>query len=77
MIGAIVGEISAGFNTGLYGLGTLITAATNKLDTAYALAAVLCSTLLSVAIFAAVSAIGSAVVTRWHIVAPSSATQVL
>jgi NitT/TauT family transport system permease protein len=67
VIGAIVGEISAGFGTQSFGLGYLITMTSGKLDTAYAFAAVLCSTLLSIAIFATVSLIGSTILARWHI----------
>jgi len=74
VIGAIVGEISAGFGTRNFGLGYLITTATSKLDTAYAFAAVICSALLSVAIFAAVSSIGAVVLARWHIAASRSST---
>lgn len=74
VIGAIVGEISAGFGTRSFGLGYLITTATGKLDTAYAFAAVICSALLSVAIFATVSSIGALILARWHIAAPRSST---
>ena len=74
VIGAIVGEISAGFGTQSFGLGYLITAATGKLNTAYAFAAVICSTLLSLAIFATVSSIGAVILARWHIAAPRSST---
>ena len=41
VIGAIVGEMFAGFGTGSVGLGTLISMATGQLDTAYAFAAVI------------------------------------
>jgi NitT/TauT family transport system permease protein len=74
VIGAIVGEISAGFGSEGFGLGYLITTATGKLDTAYAFAAVICSTLLSLAIFATVSFIGNAVLTHWHIAPPRGST---
>ncbi len=74
VIGAIVGEMSAGFGTQSFGLGYLITAATGKLDTAYAFAAVICSTLLSLAIFATVSLIGATILTRLHIAPRSSTT---
>jgi NitT/TauT family transport system permease protein len=74
VIGAIVGEMSAGFGTHSFGLGYLITAATGKLDTAYAFAAVICSTLLSLAIFVIVSSIGATILARWHIAAPRSST---
>jgi NitT/TauT family transport system permease protein len=74
VIGAIVGEISAGFGTQQFGLGYLISAATGKLDTAYAFAAVICSTLLSLAIFVVVSVIGAAILTQWHIAPARSST---
>jgi NitT/TauT family transport system permease protein len=74
VIGAIVGEISAGFGTQSFGLGTLITMATGKLDTAYAFAAVLSSTVLSIAIFAAVSSIGATILARWHTAAARNST---
>lgn len=74
VIGAIVGEISAGFGTQSFGLGTLITMATGKLDTAYAFAAVIASTLVSIAIFAAVSSIGATILARWHTAAARSST---
>jgi NitT/TauT family transport system permease protein len=71
-----VGEISAGFGTNSFGLGTLITMATGKLDTAYAFAAVFASTLLSIAIFAAVNLLGATILSRWHTTAPrGSATR--
>ena len=74
VIGAIVGEISAGFGTQSFGLGYLISMTSGRLDTAYAFAAVLSSTLLSVAIFATVNAIGAAVLARWHIGSAKSST---
>jgi NitT/TauT family transport system permease protein len=66
VIGAIVGEISAGFGTQSFGLGYLISMTSGRLDTAYAFAAVLASTLLSIAIFAAVNAVGATILTRWQ-----------
>lgn len=74
VIGAIVGEISAGFGSQSLGLGMLITMATGKLDTAFAFAAVIGSTLLSVAIFATVSLVGATVLARWHMAAPHGST---
>jgi NitT/TauT family transport system permease protein len=74
VIGAIVGEISAGFGTDSYGLGTLITMATGKLDTAYAFAGVICATLLSVVIFVTVSCLGATILARWHVTAPRDPT---
>jgi NitT/TauT family transport system permease protein len=69
VIGAIVGEISAGFGTDSYGLGTLITMATGKLDTAYAFAGVIAATLLSIVIFVTVSWTGATILARWHVAA--------
>ncbi len=74
VIGAIVGEISAGITTQHFGLGYLITTTTGNMDTAYAFAAVICSTLLSIAIFAAVTSIGATILARWHVVAPAAST---
>lgn len=72
VIGAIVGEIYAGFQGQHVGLGTLITRANASLDTSYVFAGVLCSTLLSLAIFVTVSLLGSTILARWHVVAPNS-----
>jgi NitT/TauT family transport system permease protein len=67
VIGAIVGEIYAGFQGEHFGLGTLITRANGNLNTAYVFAGVICSTLLSIAIFATVSVLGTTILSRWHI----------
>jgi len=74
VIGAIVGEISAGFGTQSFGLGYLISMATGKLDTSYAFAAVFASTLLSIAIFSAVSSIGAVIMARWRMTSRRSST---
>lgn len=74
VIGAIVGEMSAGFSTHSFGLGYLIAMTSGNLDTAYAFAAVICSTLVSIAIFAAVTSMGAAIMARWHVVAPAAST---
>jgi NitT/TauT family transport system permease protein len=74
VIGAIVGEIFAGHNTDNYGLGYLIRMTTERVDTAYAFAAVLSSTLLSVAVFATVTAIGATILARWHTTEPRAST---
>jgi NitT/TauT family transport system permease protein len=71
VIGAIVGEIFAGFASGSQGLGYLITTTVGRVQTAYLFAAVLCSTLLSIAIFAAVNLLGATILARWHVTAPS------
>jgi NitT/TauT family transport system permease protein len=77
VIGAIVGEMAAGFGTRNFGLGYLITMTSGKLDTAYAFAAVFASTLLSVAIFVAVTSIGATILARWHTTAPPDGATVL
>jgi NitT/TauT family transport system permease protein len=74
VIGAIVGELFAGFETGSAGLGTLLARANGRLDTSYVFAAVFCSTFLSIAIFAAMSSIGATILARWHIGTPRSST---
>ncbi len=76
VIGAIVGEIYAGFQGESYGLGTLITRANGNLDTSYVFAGVICSTLLSVAIFATVSLLGTTILARWHVATDRRATAV-
>ena len=70
VIGAIVGEISAGYGTNSFGLGYLISLTSGKLETAYSFAAMLCSTLLGVAVFSTASLVGNTVLARWHIGAP-------
>jgi NitT/TauT family transport system permease protein len=74
VIGAIVGEIFAGHNTDRYGLGYLITMTTGKLETAYAFAAVLSSTVLSILVFAVVTSIGGTILARWHTAEPHGTT---
>lgn len=65
VIGAIVGEFFAGYGAEKYGLGYLITLTSGQLKTAYLFSAVLCSTLLGLVMFGAVSAVGNAVLNRW------------
>jgi NitT/TauT family transport system permease protein len=74
VIGAIVGEIYAGSQVNEVGLGTLITRANSALDTSYVFAGVLGSTLLSIAIFATVSVLGSTILARWHTAAGRDTT---
>ena len=57
---------------GAFRPGTLITRANGNLDTSYVFAGVICSTLLSIAIFATVSLLGATILARWH-VRPSAA----
>jgi NitT/TauT family transport system permease protein len=73
VIGAIVGEIFAGYGTESFGLGYLITVNSTKLATDYLFAAVLAAMLLGVAIFAAVSLAGEVFLRLWY--APGEATE--
>jgi NitT/TauT family transport system permease protein len=70
VIGAIVGEMFAGYGTERFGLGYLISMNTRNLDTAYAFAAVIASTLLSIVIFIVVTSVGATVLSRWHTAVP-------
>jgi NitT/TauT family transport system permease protein len=71
VIGAIVGEFTAGYGDGYYGLGYLIIFASNQLETDFLFAATLASMLLGVVTFAAISLLGDWILRRWH--APGSA----
>ena len=71
VIGAIVGEFSAGYGTDRFGLGYLITQNSTKLETDYLFAAVLAAMLLGVAIFGSVSLVGELILRLWH--APADA----
>jgi len=75
VIGAIVGEFTAGYGDGYYGLGYLIIFASNQMETDFLFAATLASMLLGVVIFAAVSLVGDWILRRWH--APGSAGDAL
>ena len=75
VIGAIVGEMFAGHNTERFGLGYLIRMTTEQVNTAYAFAAVLSSTAVSIAVFAAVSSIGATILSRWHTAEPGSSVE--
>ncbi len=66
VIGAIVGEIFAGYGSERFGLGYLITVNSTQLATDYLFAAVLAAMLLGVGIFAAVSLAGEAILRWWH-----------
>jgi NitT/TauT family transport system permease protein len=65
VIGAIVGEFFAGA-TNLYGLGYLIPQALGQLKMDYGFAAVICSALLGLAVFGAVSLVGATLLSRWR-----------
>jgi NitT/TauT family transport system permease protein len=69
VIGAIVGELVAGFAEGAPGLGVVVMAAYRQLRTDLLFAAVACSALLGVALFGAVTAIAHALLRKWHVVA--------
>ncbi len=66
VIGAIVGEMFLGTSTTSFGLAHLITQTTGQLKTDYLYAAVFCSTMLGVGMFATVSAIGSLILRHWR-----------
>jgi NitT/TauT family transport system permease protein len=70
VIGAIVGEFTAGYRTS-YGLGYLIIATAGRPDVDYLYAATLAAMLLGVVIFATISLFGDWIVRRWH--APAAA----
>jgi NitT/TauT family transport system permease protein len=66
VIGAIVGEFTAGYGEGSFGLGYLIIATSGRSETDYLFAATLAAMLLGVVIFAAVSLVGDWILRRWH-----------
>ncbi|HTU24249.1 MAG TPA: ABC transporter permease [Pirellulales bacterium] len=70
VIGAIVGEFTAGYGENSYGLGYLIIATSGRLQLDYLLAATLAAMLLGVLMFATVSLIGDWILRGWH--APGS-----
>ena len=74
VIGAIVGELYAGYTSESIGLGMLLQQANGKFDTSYVFAGMFASTLLSVAIFAGVSLVGTTLLARWHVTAPRRRT---
>lgn len=67
VIGAIVGEFFAGYGTQSKGLGYLITQTSGQMKIDYLFAAVLCSTLLGIAVFAVVSLVGTTILAAWHV----------
>jgi len=64
VVGAIVGEFFAGYSGGA-GLGYFILISKNQTSTANLFAGTICSTLLGVVIFGAVSAFGATCLRRW------------
>ena len=71
VIGAIVGEFTAGYGESAYGLGYLIIATSGRLQLDYLFAATLAAMLLGVVFFGAISLVGDWILRRWH--APGSA----
>ena len=66
VIGAIVGEFVAGFSEDAAGLGIVVLAAYRQLRTDLLFAAVLAASVLGLALFGAVSLVGSRLLRRWH-----------
>jgi NitT/TauT family transport system permease protein len=66
VVGAIVGEIYAGYGTTSQALGYLITQTNGMQQTDLLFATVACATLLGLAMFASVSAVGALALRRWH-----------
>lgn len=69
VIGAIMGEVFAGYGADARGLGYLVTVTASQLKTAYLFASVISCTLLGLVFFAALGWIRSAVTRRWRAVA--------
>ena len=65
VIGAIVGEFFVGHTTTHYGLGYLVLSTSQHLKTAHLFAAVIASALLGIALFGAVTWIGTRLLSRW------------
>jgi NitT/TauT family transport system permease protein len=69
VIGAIVGEVFAGYGAEARGLGYLVTATASQLRTAYLFAAVIACTALGLVFFGVLGWIRQAVTARWRAVA--------
>lgn len=67
VIGAIVGEMFAGYGAATPGLGALIAQTHGRLETPYLFAAILASTLLGVVFFSVASSVGRTILSRWHV----------
>ncbi len=65
IVGAIVGEFFAGYESGQYGLGYYIFAAQGQFRTDILLAAVILSTMLGIFLFVAVTLVARTVLGRW------------
>jgi NitT/TauT family transport system permease protein len=66
VIGALVGELFAGFSEGTPGLGIVVQSSYKQLRTDLLFAAVLTATALGLVIFAVVDALSARVLGRWH-----------
>jgi NitT/TauT family transport system permease protein len=66
VIGAIIGEVFAGYGAQARGLGYLVTVTASQLKTAYLFAAVIACTLLGLAVFGALGWLRHAVTARWR-----------
>jgi NitT/TauT family transport system permease protein len=66
VIGAIVGEVFAGYGAEARGLGYLVTVTASQLKTAYLFAAVAACTLLGLVFFGVLGWIREAVTARWR-----------
>jgi NitT/TauT family transport system permease protein len=66
VIGAIVGEVFAGYGAQARGLGYLVTVTASQLKSAYLFAAVIACTLLGLVVFAALGWLRQAVTARWR-----------
>jgi NitT/TauT family transport system permease protein len=69
VIGAIVGEVFAGYGAEARGLGYLVTVTASQLKTAYLFAAVIACTLLGLVFFGALGWLRARVTARWRDVA--------
>jgi len=66
VIGAIVGEVFAGYGAEARGLGYLVTVTAAQLKTAYLFAAIIASTLLGLVFFGVLGWIRAVVTRRWR-----------
>jgi NitT/TauT family transport system permease protein len=66
VIGAIMGEVFAGYGAEARGLGYLVTATASQLKTAYLFAAVIACTLLGLVVFGALGWLRAVVTARWR-----------
>jgi len=66
VIGAIVGELFAGYGTTRFGLGYIISQTSGNLKTDYLFATVLACTLLGLAIFGTITLLGEVILVRRH-----------